>query len=197
MPRKPRELVNRGCYHLIARGNNRQFIFRDEEAFHRFLELLANAKAKYPAKLYHYCLMSNHIHLLMQIEQAEHLSKFMQRLLQGYGRWYKSQFKYWGHVWQGRYKSPRVAEESYYLEAGRYIERNPLRAKMVQNLKDYPWSSYSFYAFGEPNSLLDEDPYYANLGKTNQERQQAYQTFIKWETAYATVLDEHLLETAF
>lgn len=197
MPRKPRQLIDNGCYHLIARGNNRQFVFREEAAFRHFLELLARAKAKYPAKLYHYCLMSNHIHLLLEIQLAEYLPKFMQGLLQGYGRWYKTQHKYWGHVWQGRYKSPLVAEESYYLEAGRYIERNPLRAKLVQNLKDYPWSSYAYYALGTPNALVDTDPYYARLANTPIERQRAYREFIQLESPYAKVLDGHLLESAF
>ena len=138
MPRKPRQLLDGGCYHLIARGNNRQFVFREAAAFRHFLELVTRAKAKYPAKLYHYCLLSNHLHLLLEIGTAEHLPKFMQGLLQGYGRWYKAQHRYWGHVWQGRYKSPLVAQESYYLEAGRYIERNPLRAKLVRELKGNP-----------------------------------------------------------
>ncbi len=189
--------MDQGCYHLIARGNNRQFVFRDAAAFQHFLALLARAKAKYPAKLYHYCLMSNHLHLLLEIQQAEHLPKFMQGLLQGYGRWYKTQHPYWGHVWQGRYKSPLVDQESYYLEAGRYIERNPLRAKLVPDLKDYPWSSYAFYAFGTPNPLVDEDPYYATLASTPVRRQEAYREFVRLETPYATVLDRHLLETAF
>ena len=134
MPRKPRPLIDGGCYHLIARGNNRQPVFAIEGGVVRFLDLLAQAKAMYPAKLYHYCLMSNHLHFLVQIELGTHLPKFMQRLLQGYGRWYKVQQRYSGHVWQGRYKSPLVDQESYFLEAGRYIERNPLRAKLVTDL---------------------------------------------------------------
>lgn len=139
----------------------------------------------------------NHLHLLVEIETAESLPKFMQGLLQGYGRWFKTQHRYWGHVWQGRYKSPLVSQESYYLEAGRYIERNPLRAKLVRELKAYPWSSYRFYAYGAPDPLVDEDPYYARLGATPRDRQLAYQEFVRLETPYATVLDSHLLETAF
>ena len=189
--------MDHGCYHLIARGNNRQVVFREAKAFCHFRELLARAKAKYPAKLYHYCFMSNHFHLLVTIETAEHLPRLMQGLLQGYGRWYKMQYTHWGHVWQGRYKSPLVAQESYYLEAGRYIERNPLRAKLVEDLTDYPWSSYTWYAYGTPDTLVDEDPYYARLGATVQERQAAYRDFVRLETPYASLLDGHLLETAF
>ncbi len=197
MPRKPRQLIDGGCHHLIARSNNRQVLFGEAAAFQRFLVLLANAKARYASRLYHYCVMSNHIHLLLQIEQADHLPKFMQGLLQGYGRWFKAQHQYVGHVWQGRYKSPLVSQESYYLEAGRYIERNPLRAKLVTDLNDYPWSSYPTYAYGRANSLVDADPYYVQLGPTLTHRQAAYRDFVRLESPYAPLLDKELVETPF
>ena len=197
MPRPPRPLVDGGCYHLIARGNNRQFIFAEADAFQYFLELLGRAKARYPAKLYHYCLMSNHIHLLLEIGEGAQLPKFMQALLQGYARWYGKRQGYSGHVWQGRYKSPRVAQDSYFLEAGRYIERNPLRAKLVTDLQDYPWSSYTAYAYGTLNPLIDEDPYYTRLGATSVDRQAAYREFVRLESPYATMLDVELVESPF
>jgi putative transposase len=121
----------------------------------------------------------------------------MQLILQGYARWYAHRTGYSGHVWQGRYKSPRIAQESYYLEAGRYIERNPLRAKLVHGLKDYPWSSYLAYAYGQSNPLVDEDPYYAQLGKTPFEHQTAYRDFVRLESPYAPMLDRELVETPF
>jgi len=197
MPRPPRPLVEGGCYHLIARGNNRQFLFTEEAAFRYFLDGLARAKTRYPAKLYHYCLMSNHIHLLLAIESGADLPRFMQHLLQGYGRWYQHRVGQVGHVWQGRYKSPLVARDSYFLEAGRYIERNPLRAKLVTDLKDYPWSSYAFYAYGTDHALVDEDPYYASLGSTAYRRQEAYRQFVSLESPYATILDTQLLDEPF
>ena len=197
MPRPPRPLVDGGCYHLIARGNNRQFLFTEEAAFRYFLDGLARAKTRYPAKLYHYCLMSNHIHLLLAIESGTDLPRFMQHLLQGYGRWYQHRVGHSGHVWQGRYKSPLVAQDSYFLEAGRYIERNPLRAKLVTDLKDYPWSSYAFYAYGTDHALVDEDPYYASLGSTAYRRQEAYREFVSLESPYATILDTQLLDEPF
>ncbi len=197
MARPPRQLLDGGCYHLIARGNNRQFLFTEEEAFRYFLDLLARAKARFPAKLYHYCLMSNHIHLLLEIGEARQLPKLMQFVLQGYARWFCTQQRYSGHVWQGRYKSPLVAQESYYLEAGRYIERNPLRAKLVTDLNDYPWSSYPTYAYGRANPLIDEDPYYVQLGPTLTHRQAAYRDFVRLESPYAPLLDKELVETPF
>ena len=197
MPRASRHLQDHGCYHLIARGNNRQFLFTAEEHFLYFLDLLARIKAHYPAQLYHYCLMSNHIHLLVEIEAGTQLPKFMQSLLQGYGRWHAKRRGYLGHVWQGRYKSPLLDRESYFLEAGRYIERNPLRAKMVKHINDYPWSSYSAYAYGKHDPLLDEDPYYAQLGATVEARQLAYRDFVGLESPYAPILDRELVEALF
>jgi len=108
MARPLRQLLDGGCYHVIARGNNRQFLLNDEPAFRYFLDLLARAKTRYPARLYHYCLMSNHIHLLLEIGAGAHLPKFMPLVLQGYARWYGKRHGYSGHVWQGRYKSPRI-----------------------------------------------------------------------------------------
>ncbi|MBI4597112.1 MAG: transposase [Candidatus Omnitrophica bacterium] len=197
MPRLPRVLVDGGCYHVIARGNNRQFLFTTDEAFWYFLDLLARAKARYPARLYHYCLMSNHLHLLLEIERGVALPKFMQFILQGYGRWYQARVGHSGHVWQGRYKSPVVAQESYYLEAGRYIERNPLRAKLVTNLSDYSWSSYRYYAEGLANPLVEDDPYYSQLGPDPHRRQAAYRDFVRLESPYAPLLDAELVERPF
>ena len=194
MPRPPRQLLDHGCYHLMARGNNRQRLFTKEAAFRYFLALLGQGKARYPARLYHYCLMSNHIHLLLEIETGAHLPKFMQPVLQGYGRWCGKGQDYCGRVWPGRDKSPRIARESYYLEAGRDIERNPLRAKLVKELQESPWSSYGFYACGLPDALVDTDPYDAQLGQTTTARQAAYRDFVRLESPHTTILDTELVE---
>ena len=164
MPRPPRQLVDGSYYHLIARGNNRLFVFALPEGFVHFTHLLGQAKAKYPAQLFHYCLMTNRLHLLVRMESGAELPKFMQFLLLGYSRWYRTKAEYVGHLWQGRYKSPLITQDSYFLECGRYIERNPLRAGIVERTEEYPWSSYRHYALGEQDPLLDDDPYYLHLG---------------------------------
>jgi len=179
MPRKPRPLVDGGYYHLIARGNNRVFLFNLPGGFERFHALLAMSKIRYPWKLSHYCVMANHFHLLGQIVQGPHLPKLMQCFLFEYSRWYRKQTGYLGHLWQGRYKSLLIEMESYFLECGRYIERNPLRAKLVTRAEDYPWSSYRHYAFGRADPLVDDDPYYAGLGPDPAARQQRYRDFVK------------------
>ena len=90
MPRKPRPLLDEGAYHLIARGNNRLFLFAIAGGFARFKGLLAHAKTKYSWKLFHSCLMTNHLHLLARIQHGSELPKLMQSLLFEYSRWYRT-----------------------------------------------------------------------------------------------------------
>lgn len=197
MPRGHRQLIDNGHYHLIARGNNRLFIFPMRQAFLKFKELILTSKGKYPWKLSHYCIMSNHIHLLGQIERGKDMPKLMQFLLFEYSRWYRSQFEYVGHLWQGRYKSPIIQKESYFLECGRYIERNPLRAGIVKSAEDYEWSSYRHYAFGVEDSLVDGDLYYSELGANPEDRQREYREFVKLDGPYDKLVDTTLLKTFF
>jgi len=194
MPSAPRPLIDGGCYHVIARGNNRQRVFQDKLAFEYFLKSLQAMKDRYPVRLYHYCLMPNHIHFLLQIANGPHLPKLMHGLLRGFARWFQHRTSYVGHVWQARFKSPMVNDESYFLEVGRYIERNPIRAGLVDDLREYPWSSYSYYAYGMRDDLVDEDPYYAQIGSNGQGRQRAYRDFVKISGPYEGLLDEVLLK---
>ena len=197
MPRNPRVLADGGYYHLLARGNNRLFLFAVPEGFVTFQRLLARSKAKYPWKLSHYCVMANHLHLLGQIARGPDLPKLMQFLLFEYSRWYRRQTGYLGHLWQGRYKSPLIETESYFLECGRYIERNPLRAHLVTRAEAYPWSSYRHYAFGHADPLVDDDPYYAGLGPDPATRRQRYRDFVKLDGPYDAFVDQALVEAHF
>jgi len=141
--------------------------------------------------------MTNHLHLLGHIQKGEDLPKLMQYLLFEYSRWYRKQTGYSGHLWEGRYKSPLIEKESYFLECGRYIERNPVRAHIVQRAEDYTWSSYPYYAWGGKDPLIDEDPYYGELGPDPASRQAYYREFVKLDGPYDPIVDEALLETHF
>ncbi len=197
MPRKPRQLLDGAYYHLIARGNNRRFVLAVPEGFQTFTQLLADAKAKYPWRLFHYCLMSNHVHLLGHLTHGADLPKLMQYLLFEYSRWYRKTINYVGHLWQGRYKSPLIDRDSYLLECGRYIERNPLCAGLVERAEDYRWSSYRYYALSALDPLIDEDPYYSTLGPTAAIRQQRYREFVQLDGPYDKLVDQVLVETYF
>lgn len=179
MGRGPRVKIPGIIYHVINRGNNKQIIFREEEDYKRYTKLLERYKERYGFKLYSYALMSNHIHLLIESGEKGSISKIMQGLTLAHTRYFNIRYKSSGHVWQGRFKSPIVGEDSYLLEVSRYIELNPVRAKIVKDPKDYPWSSYSFHAYGKRNTLIGEHLFYEGLGKALEERQRRYREFVK------------------
>ncbi len=179
MAKKYRELEDGGYYHVIARGNNRFKVFDVEGGFEHFILLLSDMKARFQFKLFHYCLMPNHVHLVTQIRLREDLSKFMQRILLGYSRWYRFKTGYSGYLWQGRFRSPRIHNDAYLLTCGRYVEKNPARAGLVANPGEYSWSSYRYYAYGERNLLIDENPLFNNFGTSALERQRRYAGYVE------------------
>jgi len=194
MPRKPRELVEGGIYHVFNRGNDRRNLFGEEEDYQRFLNLLGTEILRFQSELYHYCLMPNHFHFLLKIQKRPDLSKFMHRLQLAYARYFKKTRSFAGHVFQERFRSPRIYQESYYLQCGRYIERNPVKAELVRQAADYSYSSAKFYARGEKNPLITLNPYYLQMGSSDQERQQRYQEFLALDEPYAAMLDAALVK---
>ena len=141
MPRKNRfETVCDGStHHITQRGINRASIFKADEDYSIFKAFTKRYLGRFNVKIYNYCIMPNHIHILLLAEEAGHLSKFMQSLSLSYGSYYRKKYKYTGYLWQGRFKNIHVDKDSYLLECARYIERNPLRVKykMVEALSDY------------------------------------------------------------
>lgn len=178
MARKPRILADRQAYHLISRGNNGLEIFSREDGFHYFRELLRLSKSRFDWKLYHYCLMPNHFHLIGEPAAGAELPKLMSYLLSHYSRWYRYQTGYRGHLWAGRYKSLLIDKENYMLQCARYIERNPIKAKLSSTPESYTWSSYRFYVTGADDCLVDEDPNFTVFGKSLKERRLNYRDFI-------------------
>lgn len=148
VPRVAREKSSTGIYHVILRGINGQIIFEDDEDFQRLLETLKNCQIKSEFEIYAYCLMSNHIHLLMK-EEKEELGIVFRRIGASYVYWYNLKYSRRGHLFQDRYKSEVVELEEYFLTVLRYIHQNPLKAGIVTEVADYPWSSYKEY-IGKP-----------------------------------------------
>lgn len=122
--------------------------------------------------------MPNHYHFLIEPPTKESLTRFMQALMLVYAQYIQRKYNKIGHIWQERYKNPVIQTEDYLARCGYYIENNPRRAGLVKNLKDWQWSSYRFYAYGEPDSIVDVDPNYLTLGATPEERQQNYCRYI-------------------
>lgn len=174
MARRPRLFVANVPYHVVQRGNNRNPIFFSEEDYFFFLNVLQEAKSKYPCLIYAYCLMTNHFHLLIQPKEKNNISLLMKLLGAKYVRYVNKYYKRTGTLWEGRFKCSLIDEELYFFTCLRYIEMNPLRAGISRLPELYRWSSYRFRAFGEKNSILDSDSGYNNLGSIAQERQLCY-----------------------
>ncbi|MBT9159105.1 MAG: hypothetical protein DDT24_00242 [Chloroflexi bacterium] len=179
-------------FHVLDRGNNRQTIFRNEEDFAYFLKLLIRYKKELGFKLYHLCLMPNHIHLMIEPLIDGSLSRTMMRLTLAYSSYFNRKYQGVGHVWQGRYKSSIIDKDNYLIWCGLYIEINPLRAGLVEKPEDWQFSSYGFYAFGKAHplieKLIDIDPYYyQGLGNSPEEKQGRYRQHIN------DVIDETFL----
>jgi putative transposase len=158
MPRIVRGLGDDVVYHVINRGNGRQEVFHKDRDYEAFLKLMKAAKERHAVKVYGYCLMPNHFHMAVRPEKGEELSKWMQWLMTSHVRRYHRHYESSGHVWQGRYKSFIVQEDSHLLMVLRYIEANPVRAKIVPSATEWRWSSHNEVLGAEKRDLLDKAP---------------------------------------
>ncbi len=153
MPRHAREKSNSGIYHLVLRGINRQDIFNDTEDRQKYLAMLEKYKEKSGFEVYGFCLMSNHIHLLIK-EGNESISESMRRMGSSYAYWYNQKYERCGHLFQGRFRSETVEDDRYLLVVLRYIHQNPIKAGIVKDPVLYDWTSYRDYLF-KRSSLTD------------------------------------------
>jgi putative transposase len=183
MPRLPRcqQLGDAVSFHVINRGHNRETVFHDDDDRRVFLDLLDRYRTRFGFALYHYCLMSNHFHLLLRVAAARELSPLMAGLLRAYVHHCHRRRGFVGHKWQGRFKSPAVQDGAYLLSCGRYVERNPLEAAMIQEPWDYAWSSCRYYALGTVDPLITESPSYTEFGADPGRRRQLWREFLMHE----------------
>ncbi len=177
MPRPLRPIADGLIYHVINRGNNRQTVFDSDGDYRAFLKAIADLKERRQFDLYGYCLMGNHIHLLIRPRDCS-ISRIAQSLLvshtQRYHRFHRSS----GHVWQGRFKSPVIQDDDHLLTVLRYIEANPLRAKLVERAGDYAWSSFACHGLGRSDPLLDPVVWYDALASSSAARQRRLSAYV-------------------
>ena len=150
MPRIPRGQVGGHAYHILNRGNGGATVFHKDGDFKAFLDLLTAAKRNFSIKVFSVCLMSNHFHMVVQPAREATLSPFMQWWMTSHVRRYHQHYRSHGHVWQGRFKSFPIQQDSHLLTAIRYVLRNPVRAGLVEHAIDWPWSSLRFQEFSDP-----------------------------------------------
>ena len=144
MPRKARVKSESGIYHVMLRGINQQQIFEEDADYDKLLQIIAEYKATSEFELYAYCLMSNHIHLLIK-ERKEPLQQVIKRIGTKFVYWYNTKYQRVGHLFQDRYKSEAVEDWRYLKTVLVYIHRNPLKSGICKSLNDYKYSSYSEY----------------------------------------------------
>lgn len=178
MGRPIRQQTPHCVYHVINRGNKRAAVFRDENDFLSMKMLILEAKKIFPIRLYHYVFMPNHFHLMIEPEEEEALSGFMQYISVKYAKRCNTKHGTTGHIWQGRYRSLLIEKDAYFMQCGKYIELNPVRGNLARNPQDYPWSSYRFHAFGEVDVIADVHDLYSSLGKTLDEVQRSYRRLL-------------------
>lgn len=187
MPRKPRIQQPGMIHHVIARGNNKEAIFKEDNDKIRYLQLIDRYKKRHMFKLLAYCIMDNHVHLLIKQNEVS-LSKTMQGIQQSYTQFYNKKYNCIGHVFHQRFKSIPVADEAYLLSLIAYIHKNPKVAGIVNDLNEYRWSSHLeiikpskkdiadvFYLFDLINRNVNEvlPEYLWLLGEVNEEQVKA------------------------
>ncbi|MFX4263665.1 transposase [Pelotomaculum propionicicum] len=152
MPRKPRIHYPGALYHVMVRGNNGEKVLNEEIHKSKYLDVLAFYKEKLCFLLYAFCIMDNHVHLLMEVDEVT-LSQIMQRIQQVYTQWFNRKYNRTGHVFQQRYKALLCDKENYLLLLIKYIHNNPVKANLGE--MDYKWSSHVYYTGKEKSNIVD------------------------------------------
>lgn len=154
MVRKKREWYIGAKYHIMCRGNHRNDLFRDGEDYIVYLNILKEVKEKMEYDLYCYCLMTNHVHLIIGTREIS-IGNIMKRINMLYSIYFNKKYNLIGHLFQDRYRSELIEDDKYILEASRYVHLNPLRANMVAKPEEYEWSSYCMFIGLKKEKLID------------------------------------------
>jgi putative transposase len=158
MARAVRGFIDGGIYHILNRGNGRQTVFFKDGDYQAFMDLMNESRKVFDFKLYAYCIMPNHFHLVVECSKAETYSSWMQWLTGTYACRYHKHYGGNGHVWQGRFKSFLIQTDEYLLTVLRYVEANPVRAGMVDFADLWSWSSHNQRIGKISADLIDNPP---------------------------------------
>ena len=162
MPRKPRIMSSTGIYHIILRSVNQHILFEEDSDYTKFLLILSDCVKKYDSQIYAYCLMDNHIHLLIQSSQ-DNLSSLFQSLGSKFVRWYNNKYSRSGHLFQERFHSVAIENDRSFLSVLAYIHNNPVKANVIRFPSEYRWSSYNAY-YGAKDSVVNVSFAYSICG---------------------------------
>jgi len=170
LPRYARKVSESNIYHIMIRGNERKNIFNDFDDKLRFIDTLKRMKEKNEYELYTYCLMDNHVHLLMK-ELKDPIHRSMKRIQVSYSYYFNKKYQRIGHLFQDRYKSEVIATDEYLLECARYIHNNPVKAEIVNAVTEYQWSSFKdFIGLNNNTNRIVEIDMILGIYSTNREK---------------------------
>jgi len=179
MPRKPRLFLPGVPVHAVQRGVNKSPIFFEDFDYQEYLKYLKQESDKAKCRVHAYVLMTNHVHLLLTPENTNSISELFQGIGRHYVPYINKKYQRTGGLWEGRFKASIIDSENYLIGCMRYIELNPVRAKMVEKPETYRWSSYRANAQGEHNAILSPHEAYLRLSKQQQERATNYKAIFK------------------
>ena len=175
MPRPLRIQTADTLQHIIARGNDKQDLFIDKGDYKMYLQLLNAAKSEHGLKIYNYCLMNNHVHLLVSPSVDGAMAKVMERVTKQYAKYFNKKYGRKGHVFEGRYKSLIIQNEAYFAACMRYIDMNPVKAKLAKSPQDFRWSGFAALGFGRKREVaLDQHEYFTEGCRTKKSQRKAY-----------------------
>ncbi|MFA7079020.1 MAG: transposase [Syntrophomonas sp.] len=174
MPRTARAKSSSGIYHLMLRGINGQDLFEEDEDRRKFVETLGRYKPLSKYEIYAYCLMSNHVHLLLK-ENEDPIATIIKRISGSYVLWYNKKYSRCGHLFQERFKSEVVETDSYFLTVLRYIHQNPLKAGITNQVESFRWSSCSEYLGN--SKIIDVEFALDMFSKDREEAKRLFQQF--------------------
>jgi len=179
MPRGARVAVAQCPHHIVQRGHNRRVVFVTDEDRVSYLETLAEFREQLGLKVYAYCLMTNHVHMIVDSGgDATNVGALMKRLAGRHTRRINRLERRTGTSWEGRFKCSPIESDRYLLACSRYVELNPVRAGMVSRPEDYRWSSYRAKIGAEQCEWLDDDPCLLRLGSSRERCREAYRQYV-------------------
>jgi len=178
MPRTRRIIPKESAMHIMCRGNNKLPLLANNSDKEQYCYLLHKLKFNNRVNILHYCIMDNHVHLIIWLGENSNLSRLMKQVSLAYYYYYIKKYNYCGHLWQGRYKSIAIKSDSQALQCGKYIELNPVRAGIIATPGEYQFSSYKYYTLGKQDPLISPSPAYESLGSSPLIRKQVYANFI-------------------
>lgn len=189
MPRRSRFYRPGIPAHVVQRGHNRERCFFSDENYCHYKNALWEALRRYGGNLHAYCLMTNHVHLLVTPEEEDSISRIMQHTGREYVQYINRVYQRSGTIWEGRHKGSLVEADAYLLTCYRYIERNPVAAYMVESPEEYLWSSYHHNALGVNDPLITEHTLYKQLGASPVETRTSYREFFRVAPKAAEIVE--------